>query len=201
MNQPLGRGVGHSIEVRECIKILRDETEAGAESVRELSLELAARMVALAGIAPSLEAARARVETALESGAALECFRQNIVEQGGDPNVCENFTQLLPLTPHEVKVESTRNGFVTKVDTAEIGFAIAEIGGGRIRIEDKIDPAVGFAAEAKIGDQVKAGEALGVLYCRDGAQAQVALERIRAAYKIGDEQTTAPTLIKEVITA
>ena len=201
MNQPLGRGVGHAIEVRECIKILRNETEAGAESVHELSLELAARMVALAGVERSLDAARTRVETALESGAALECFRQNVEMQGGDPRVCDQDAQLLPLTAHEVKVESTRNGFVTQVDTAEIGFAVAEIGGGRIRIEDRIDPAVGFAAEAKIGDQVKAGEALGLLYCRDEQNAQSALERIRAAYKIGDEPATAPTLIKEVITA
>ena len=201
MNQPLGRGVGHAIEVRECIRILRNETETGAESVRELSLELAARMVALAGAEQSLEAARSRVEAALTSGAALECFRRNVAEQGGDPRVCDQYAQLLPLTPHEVKVESTRNGFVTQVNTAEVGFAIAEIGGGRVRIEDRIDPAVGFAAEAKIGDEVKAGEVLGLLYCRDEQNAQSALERIRAAYKIGDEHASVSALIKEVITA
>ena len=201
MNQPLGRGVGHAIEVRECIEILRNDPNEGARSVLELSVELAARMVSLSGVESSLEAARAKVQSALESGAALECFRLNVEEQGGDPKVCDEPARLLPLTPHEVKVESTRTGFVTGIDTAEIGHAIASIGGGRTRIEDVIDPGVGFAAEAKIGDEVKEGTTLGLLYCRGEAQAEMASERIREAYTIGADSTFAPTLIKEVITA
>jgi pyrimidine-nucleoside phosphorylase len=201
MNQPLGRGVGHAIEVRECIEILRNETSRGARSVMELSLELAARMIALSGIEPSLEAAREKVQTALRTGAALECFRRNVEEQGGDATVCDTPARLLPLTPHEVKVESTRTGFVTGIDAAEIGRAIASIGGGRIRIEDAIDPAVGYAAESKIGDEVKAGDVLGLLYCRELEQARTIRERIRAAYIIGEHSISAPTLIKEVITA
>jgi pyrimidine-nucleoside phosphorylase len=201
MSQPLGRGVGHALEVRECIEILRGEQSDGARPVMELSLELAARMLALSGIEPRLEQAREKIQTALRTGAALECFRRNVEEQGGDPAVCDDPTRLLPLTPHEVKVESTRNGFVTGIDTAEIGHAIASIGGGRTRIEDVIDPGVGYAAEAKIGDEVKAGDVLGLLYCRELEQAQATSERIRAAYIIGDDSVSAPTLIKEVITA
>ena len=201
MNQPLGRGVGHAIEVRECIGILRNEESAGARPVMELSLELAARMVALSGIEPEVEAALGKIQEARQSGAALECFRRNVEAQGGDPAVCDEPARLLPLTPHEVKVESTRTGFVTGIDTAEIGRAIASIGGGRTRIEDAIDPGVGYAAEIKLGGEVKAGEALGLLYCRDEAQAHTARARIRAAYTIGDDSISAPPLIKEVITA
>lgn len=201
MSQPLGRAVGHAIEVRECIDILRREEDERAHPVKELSLELAARMVALCGVEASLDAARAQVQRSLESGAALECFRRNIEAQGGDPRVCDKPRQLLPLTEREVKVESERTGFIVGVDTAEVGHAIASIGGGRLRIEDKIDPAVGFAAEVKIGDEVSAGDTLGLLYCRDEARAQTARERIRAAYKISSEHAHASTLIKEVIKA
>ena len=201
MNQPLGRGVGHAIEVRECIEILRNEQSEGARPVLELSVELAARMVASSGIESQLDAAREKVQRVLRTGEAMECFRRNVEAQGGDPRVCDDPSQLLPLTPHEVKVESTRTGFVNGVDTAEIGHAIASIGGGRVRIEDVIDPGVGFASEAKIGDEVKAGDTLGLLYCRSPEQAQTARERIRAAYTISDDPVSAPTLIKEVITA
>ena len=201
MSQPLGRGVGHAIEVRECVEILRNEAGPGSGAVRELSLELAARMVALSGIESSLDAARERVRRSLESGSALECFRQNVEAQGGDPRVCDEPARLLPLTPHEVKVESPRTGFVTAIDTAEVGYAVAALGGGRTRIEDAIDAGVGYSAEAKIGDRVREGDALGLLYCRDRGEAQEALERIRAAYKLGDEPVPAPPLIKEVITA
>jgi pyrimidine-nucleoside phosphorylase len=201
MNQPLGRGVGHAIEVRECIEILRGDESAAARPVTELSVELAARMVALSGVESGLTAARVRVQRALESGAALECFRSNVLAQGGNPLVCDDPARLLPLTPHEVKVESTRTGFVTGIDTSEVGHAIASIGGGRVRIEDAIDPGVGFAVERKLGDAVKAGETLGLLYCRRPEQAAAAKERIRAAYTIGDKNLSAHGLIKEVITA
>jgi pyrimidine-nucleoside phosphorylase/thymidine phosphorylase len=201
MNQPLGRGVGHSIEVRECIEILRSEESEGARPVTELSVELAARMIALSGIEQTLDAAREKIQSALRSGAALECFRQNVEAQGGDPRVCDDPARLLPLTPHEVKVESTRTGFVSGIDAAEVGHAVASIGGGRIRIEDAIDPGVGFVAERKIGDEVKAGDTLGLLYCRDLEQSGMVAERIRAAYTISAEATSAPKLIKEVIAA
>jgi thymidine phosphorylase len=90
---------------------------------------------------------------------------------------------------------------VKSTDAAEIGNTIAALGGGRVRIEDEIDAAVGFIAEAKIGDEVEAGETLGVLYCRDDSQGKRAAERIRAAYMIVDERPNATLkLIKEVIT-
>ena len=86
-----------------------------------------------------------------------------------------------------------------QTDAAEIGFAVASIGGGRVRVEDEIDPAIGFISEARIGDEVREGDALGVLYCRDEGQAQIAAPRIQRAYTIGDEAPTPPKLIKEVI--
>src|SRR5207302_525769 len=60
MNQPLGRAVGHSVEVLECIKLLRGEIAEGARPVLDLSIELAARMVVLAKLEGTIEAARAQ---------------------------------------------------------------------------------------------------------------------------------------------
>ncbi|HLL15478.1 MAG TPA: thymidine phosphorylase [Pyrinomonadaceae bacterium] len=204
MNQPLGRAVGHALEVHECIEILRGESHAGAEPVVELSVELTARMVALARVEPTIEAARARVGRALESGAALEVFRRNVEAQGGDPRVCDDPARLLQTsTLRAVKVESPRAGFITQVEAAEIGYAVSAIGGGRTRLEDEIDFQIGFVTDVKSGDQIGAGDALGTLYCRDDAQGATARARIRAAYTVGDEppQGTPVKLIKEVITA
>ena len=105
-------------------------------------------------------AARERLRGVLGSGAALECFRKNVEAQGGEPRVCDDPAEFLPLVTESFKVESPRSGFVTKVNTAEIGHAIAAIGGGRVRIDDTIDPTVGFMAEVKIGDRVNAGAPL-----------------------------------------
>jgi thymidine phosphorylase len=200
MNQPLGRAVGNSVEVRECVELLRGEIQEGARPVLDLSIELAARMVVLAGLEASVESARARVENLHRSGAALECFRSNVEAQGGDPRVCDDPAGILPLTEKAFKVESPRSGFVVKVETEEIGHAIAEAGGGRVRMEDQIDPAVGFLGQVKIGDQLRAGDQIGTVYCDSSEDGQRAAARIRAAYEIGDAPPAElPALIKEVI--
>lgn len=202
MNQPLGCAVGNALETKECIEILRGERSEGARPVLELSLELAARMVTLAGIEPSLDAARDATLRALESGKALELFRRDVEEQGGDPRVCDDPERLLPLTLRSVKVESPHDGFVTGVDTSEIGRAVAIMGGGRTHIADSIDPAVGFISHAKIGDRVSSRDALGTLYFHDEAKGRSAAEIIRKGYEISEEPLgQLPALIKEVITA
>ncbi|PYS78610.1 MAG: pyrimidine-nucleoside phosphorylase, partial [Acidobacteria bacterium] len=86
------------------------------------------------------------------------------------------------------------------IDTEEVGHAIAEAGGGRVRVEDKIDPAVGFVSEVKIGDEVRSSDMIGSVYCADLNRGQEAATRIRAAYEIADEPPRElPVLIREVI--
>ncbi len=200
MNQPLGSAVGNSVEVLECIELLRGEINEGARPVLELSIELAARMVVLAKLESSIDAARNRIKQVHESGAALETFRKNVEAQGGDPRVCDASGKTLPLTENSFKVESPRSGFVIKVDTEEIGCAIAEAGGGRVRIDDEIDPRVGFISEVKIGDEVRSGDQIGVVYCGDAGRGEQAAARIKRAYDIGDARPAKlPELIKEVI--
>ncbi|HSB27481.1 MAG TPA: thymidine phosphorylase [Pyrinomonadaceae bacterium] len=200
MNQPLGSAVGNSLEVQECINLLRGEVSSAAKPVLDLSVELSAQMLVLAEMEKDLDKAHARLREVLDSGAALECLRNNIVAQGGDARVCDSPAELLPLVTDSLKVESPRSGYITSVDTTEIGHTIAAIGGGRVRIEDVIDPTVGFIAERKIGDQVKAGDVIGVVYCADSDKAREAVQRIAASYQIGDEREEDPLeLVKEVI--
>ena len=199
MNQPLGGAVGNSLEVLECINLLRREANEAAQPVLDLSLELSAHMLVLANVDQTIEAARARLEKVVESGKALECLQSNIAAQGGDPRVCDAPKDFLPLVSETVKVESPRSGFITKVDTTEIGHAIAAIGGGRVRIEDTVDPTVGFTSELKLGDQVSAGEAIGIVYCADPDAAAEAARRIQAAYQIGDAAMQSPQLVKEIV--
>ena len=200
MNQPLGGAVGNSLEIQECIEILRGEANKAAQPVLDLSMELSAHMLVLANMDQAIESARRRLEKALKSGKALECLRSNIEAQGGEPRVCDDPGSFLPLVRETVKVESPRSGFITRVDTTEIGHAIAAIGGGRVRIEDTVDPTVGFISELKVGHEVRAGEAIGTVYCADSSAANEAARRIQAAYHIGDEPAADELkLVKEIV--
>jgi len=199
MNQPLGRAVGNSLEVKECIDIMRGQVDQGTQPVLDLSIELSAHMLVLSHVDESLEAARQRLLEHLKTGAVLELFRRNVEAQGGDSRVCDDPGAVLPLVSESIGVESARSGFITAVSTTEIGHAIAAIGGGRVRIEDSIDPTVGFVAGVKVGDRVEAGKAVGVVFSKDSAKARAAAERIQAAYEIGDKPPAGLSLIKEVI--
>ncbi len=200
MNQPLGQAVGNSVEVKECIEILRGEANELAQPVLELSTELSAHMLVLSHVDDTVEAARARLERVVASGDALETFRKNVAAQGGDPRVCDEPGKILPLVRESFRVESPRSGIVTKVNTAEIGHAIASIGGGRVRIDDAIDPTVGFIAAVSIGDRLGEDRLLGTIFCRDESKAREAASRIQAAYEIGDQPVAdVPQLMKEVI--
>jgi pyrimidine-nucleoside phosphorylase len=187
------------LEVKESIELLRGEVEDDARPALDLSIELAAHMLLLSHVDDSLEAARDRLQKVLSSGEALECFRNNVKAQGGEPRVCDEPARFLPLVKESFKVESPRSGFITKINTPEVGHAIAAIGGGRVRIDDAIDPTVGFITAGKLGDHLKADGLIGTIYCRDPSKSQDAAKRIQRAYQIGDLPVEIPPLIKEVI--
>ncbi len=200
MNQPLGRAVGHANEIEECILLMRGESDERALPTLELSIELTARMITMSHITDTLDEARELCRQKISSGEVLEKFKCNIEAQGGDPRVCDKPWQLKDLTLKEVRIKSLRSGFVQAVDTREIGFAICEIGGGRIHVEDTIDHAIGFYSEVKLDEEVREGDTLGLLYCRNDEQAEIVSERLLSAYKIREESPIEKrNLIKAVI--
>ena len=139
------------------------------------------------------------MQSHLESGEALEKFRENIECQNGDPKVCDEPESLFDKNLIKFEIKANESGFVSEIDTLAIGNAIVRIGGGRTKAEDAIDHAVGFACERKIGDEVKENEILGILYSRGRNQAHQISEKLRNAYKINKEKPQKLELIKEVV--
>jgi len=200
MNQPLGRFVGNSLEVYECLKIMRNETDNLTKSTLDLSVQLTARLLILSGIAGNLDEAIKICHEKLSDGSALERFRLNIQLQGGDPSICDNPEKLIQQEEIlKIPVIAEESGFVAEIETKEIGEAICDIGGGRIRSEDRIDHAVGFECLKKIGDKIEKGEELGIIYCRNNEQALKIKDRIERAYKLSFEKTFSDDLIRTEI--
>ncbi|MDQ3062068.1 MAG: thymidine phosphorylase, partial [Acidobacteriota bacterium] len=121
MNQPLGKFVGNALEVFECVKILRGEADEKMSPTLELSIELAARMLVLCGVEKTVQSSKFKVQSVLDSGAALEKFRQNIECQNGDPLICDNPESLLDKNLIEVKIKTEKMGFITEIDAGAIG--------------------------------------------------------------------------------
>lgn len=196
MSQPLGKFVGNAVEVYECIQILRNDHTAAMQPTLDLSIELSAEILVNCRIEKTIEAAKKRIQKTLASGAALERFKLNIALQNGDPTVCDKPEKLFVKGLVRSPVKASRDGFIASVDTFAIGRAVCDLGGGRVRAEDSVDHAVGFASEMKIGDAVRNGKDIGVVFARDRRSAEAVVQSIENAYKISDVQINKPKLVK-----
>jgi pyrimidine-nucleoside phosphorylase len=194
MDAPLGLACGNALEIEESLKVLRGE---GPEDLREVTLALAAEMLAVAGH----DDAREQAEHALASGAALAKFREIVQAQGGHPGVIDNAPAHLPHAPLRERFESPRAGFVQRIEPRIVGRAITALGGGRGRVEDEIDPAVGFVLKVKPGARVAAGDPLATIHARDQETLAAAREALGRAFVIGDSAPARRTLVTHRVTA
>ncbi len=199
MSQPLGQYSGNALEVYECLKILRGESTPAMQPTVELSVELSANLLVQCKIERAVDAAKARINSVLSSGEALQRFRHNIELQSGDTTVCDKPEILLTKGIKKVDVIAASSGYLTGVDTFAVGNAICELGGGRIKAEDSVDHAVGWESSIKIGDKVKRGDVVGTIFARSNPSAQAISEMMQIAYKIASDSPKPSKLIKAKI--
>jgi pyrimidine-nucleoside phosphorylase/thymidine phosphorylase len=183
MNQPLGRAVGNALEVAECIEILNNQRPAGSDDLRELSLVLAAWMFFLAKRVRTVDEGRELAEQMISSGKAREKFREMIRLQGGNADVMDN-PALLPQAQQKADVKSPASGFVTAIMSEQIGIAGVLLGGGRVKKEDSVDPAVGIMVHKKVGDRVSTGDPLCTVYYNSAERFANAAPLIEQSYTI-----------------
>ena len=170
MSEPLGLAVGNSLEIIESIETLKGN---GPKDLTEVSVALAGGMIYLAGLAKDLKEGIKKAQASIDDGSALEKFRDLIKNQGGDAKVIDDYSRL-PQTKLSTVVKSTKAGFVTAMECNELGKHCVRLGGGRTKAGEKIDFAVGFIMNKKIGDQVKKGETLMTIYHHANQEAVVA---------------------------
>jgi pyrimidine-nucleoside phosphorylase len=191
MDQPLGRAVGHALEVEEAWDTVRGD---GPADFTELVLEACARLLAYSDLGIDVEEGRKRAEAAVEDGSALDRYERWIRAQGGDPDPAA-----LERAPVRRAVPAPRDGVVTRVGALDVGVAALELGAGRRTKTDAIDHAVGVLCFAKRGDTVLAGDDLAEVHARDDAAAEQAAAAVLAAYTIGDEAPPERGILLDVV--
>ena len=195
MDQPLGRAVGNSLEVREAIDTLRGE---GPADFKEVVFALGSQMLMLAGRAADEKEARALMEGVIQDGSALDKFAQFVRAQGGDAAPVYD-TSLLPVAGKTLAVTAKESGYVHRILAEDIGIACMTLGGGRETKESAIDLSVGIILEKKNGNAVSDGEVLATIYGNDDAKIQAAYEKIVHAYEIAKEPAAFVPVVREYI--
>ena len=196
MDRPLGRACGHSLEVEEALEGLQGR---GPDDLMEVTYALGVEMLLLVGAAKDRADARRRLEESVSTGRALETFGSIIEAQGGNRAVVDD-PAILPQAGAVEVYRAPRGGVVSAVEPRRIGRGILELGGGRVRIEDRIDPAVGFVITVKPGDTVRSGDPIASVFARDDAGVAGGLAALGEAIAIGDEGRLTPLITHRVTT-
>ena len=196
MNEVLGTTAGNALEIAESMRFLRNEERE--RRLDEVTLALCAEMVLIGGLSDDRESARQACDDAVTSGRAAEIFGRMTAAMGGPADFVENYDKYLAKAPVIRSVHA--DGFVTEVDTRAVGNAIIELGGGRRKVGEKLDLAVGFSNIAAIGTRVDDERPLAIVHAANAADAERASESIRRACKLRDSAPAGRPAVSEIVT-
>ena len=187
MNQPLGNAVGNALEVKEAIATLHGH---GPADFTAHCIEVASHMLVIGDKASTLSEAKKLVLDALESGRSWNQFRTLVTNQGGDASFIDNPEKLPEAGLIEI-VPAPRSGYLKEINAQIVGETSVELGAGRVKKSDTIDPAVGIIIHHKVGDQISQGDALFTIHANDPQKLESARERLLSAH-VWSEQKTEP---------
>jgi thymidine phosphorylase len=176
MDNPLGRSVGNALEVQEALDALAGK---GVEELLEVSLLVTSEMCRLASVSVD-------VEKVWRSGAGREKFERMLSAQGG------NLSQGLPVADVQLPLRAQSDGYIDSIDALEVGLSCLELGAGRVRKEDKIDPAAGLVIQAQVGARVRAGDPLAIVHARSKELVERVTPRLQKAWRLTDREVKRP---------
>ncbi|MCR5647888.1 MAG: thymidine phosphorylase [Acholeplasmatales bacterium] len=193
MDEPLGEAIGNSLEVIEAVNTLNDK---GPKDFTELCVDLAGEIIYEAKMSSSIEMGKTLAYEQLKNGKALESFKACVKAQGGDISYIDDPNKFR-LAEKRLEVKAKRDGYIEEIDTKGLGLASSHLGAGREKITDKINHSTGILSKVKVGDMVKVGDILAIIYS-DLADTSKVIEEVKASYKIGQNKNNLK-LIYEVI--
>ena len=194
MDEPLGLAIGNNLEVKEVIDALHGN---GPDDLMTVCFTLAAHMISL-GKGLSFEEAEKKARNAISNGTAWQRFLAMVEAQGGDVSYMEHPEKL----PQAVCIQeyiSTKEGYLTSIDTEGIGTAAGILGAGRSRLEDAIDFSAGIILRKKLNEYVRKGDVLAILHTSDEKLVPASTELLERCYTLSEKPAEPLSLIKDVV--
>ena len=197
MNQVLGHNVGNALEVIEAVEYLKGEKVDAR--LHQITLELCAELLVNAQLSKDLVSAKKQLQKVLNSGKALEIFAKMVAALGGPTDFCERPLHYLPRAAIVRPVYPENPGYVTAMDTRDIGLSIIELKGGRVRPDQKLDYATGYSRFCQIGDLVDDSTPLAVVHAQTEDEYKHAAAALRKQIKVSAAHPLAHSSIIEKI--
>jgi len=200
MNQVLGRSVGNAVEMMECIEFLLNPAQAD-ERLVDLTLELAAHMLDLSGVADNLNDAKDKASAALNQGRAAQVFARMVAGLGGPLDLLEKPQHYLPQAPIVKPILASHSGYVCAMDVRAIGLSLVTLKAGRSKADDAIDYAVGLSGMVQIGDYIEQGQPLAVAHVRNDNQLALINQELVNLIQLEPDAPRLEPLVKEIYQA
>lgn len=197
MDEPLGFAVGNALEVIEAVNMLKGK---GPKDLLELSVALGSHMLMLADVTKNLQEAEKMLRNTITDGTAYQKFVEFVTAQGGKKEDIEQIEKLISASIID-EIPAPQTGYITHIQSDEVGIASMILGGGRETKDSVIDLSVGIVLKKKVGDYVQAGEPLAVMYANDLGKFAAARNRLLGAYSYSDTPVVNGKLIKGIVTA
>ena len=197
MNEPLCSAAGNAVEVRDAVNFLTGKNTR--PRLQEVVFGLSAELLVLGGLHDSNKAAEEALEKALSSGKAAEVFAKMVSGLGGPSDFIEKMDHHLPSAEVVFEIPAPTSGFVTGMETRDLGMAVVELGGGRRRADDAIDYAVGLSDFVSMGQEVQEGQALCRVHAQDEASAKKVVTQVQQAIAIGEAAVGSSSVVKQVV--
>lgn len=186
MSEVLGRNAGNALEVRETIDFLTGAWRD--DRLHEVVFALAAEMLALAGIEEDRQAAQTLLQAALDQGRATRVFADMVSALGGPADLVERVDDYLPPALVVRPVFLDGEGYIATIDVRRVGNAIVALGGGRKRVEDRIDHSVGLTDIAGIGARIDPRTPIALVHARAETDAELAIQSLQQAFLLSEEK-------------
>ena len=197
MNQPCVASVGNALEIAEVMEALTEPQEDSILGI--LTAELGGELLRLAGMAEHRSEGADQLWDVMQSGAAAERFGRMVAAKGGPSDFVERWRDRIPAAPVVREVPAPRSGHLAGIDGQSLGLAVVQMGGGRARADDRIDPSVGISDIAMIGDELAAGDAVAIVHTQTEAEAERAIASLVGAFSFSDDVVDAPPLVHGIV--
>lgn len=195
MNQPLGYAIGNWVETAESIDCLRGN---GPADVMELTTVLGGMMVLLGGKVSTIDEGMERCREVVQNGSALKKFIALVERQGGDSTFLLH-PDRYPSSRHMLAITSPQDGYISSIDSLELGLSVIELGGGRMMVDDVIDPKAGIILKKKAGDPIKSGEVIAECFTDKTSVAEQVQRRVAQAFSYSMIQPASTPLVISVV--
>lgn len=198
MNQCLASSAGNAVEVHEAVQFLTGEYRN--PRLLEITMAQSAELLVLGGLATDEADARKQLQAVLDNGQAADIFGRMVHGLGGPVDFMEKYDSHLPKAKIIKPVYLEGEGYISSMNTREVGVSVVQLGGGRKVATDSIDYAVGITGICALGDQISPDRPVAMLHANDESSWNQADAMLRSAIKISDHKPESnPCVYRRVV--